>query len=200
MQIFRAGTRPASQACTRCFTCGSARAHATHSPAMSSPHAACTTAAPTPSHLLARISPSQHASLWTRQNADAFNQPLSLDTSKVTDMQYMFQVRLRACPILHLDGPHTLTCALQASAPPPSLHVALFPRLPLDSAVGDGVQPAAEFRHVQRHKHGPDVLRAASHVPLPPLCSCLRCRRLRTLVSLPQRTSPSDLAGRIVFV
>ena len=33
-------------------------------------------------------------SLWdARQDADAFNQPLSLDTSSVTTMDYMFQVR-----------------------------------------------------------------------------------------------------------
>jgi len=29
----------------------------------------------------------------TRQRASAFNQPLSFDTSKVTDMTYMFYVR-----------------------------------------------------------------------------------------------------------
>ena len=29
----------------------------------------------------------------TRQQANAFNQPLSFDTSKVTDMKYMFHVR-----------------------------------------------------------------------------------------------------------
>ena len=32
--------------------------------------------------------------LMTRQRADAFNQPLSLDTSSVTDMYRMFNVRL----------------------------------------------------------------------------------------------------------
>ena len=33
-------------------------------------------------------------SLWdARQDADAFNQPLSFDTSSVTTMDYMFQVR-----------------------------------------------------------------------------------------------------------
>jgi len=30
-----------------------------------------------------------------RQYADAFNQPLSLDTSSVTDMSYLFSVRFR---------------------------------------------------------------------------------------------------------
>ena len=38
-------------------------------------------------------------SLVTRQDASAFNQPLSLDTSSVTDMRYMFRVRsARALP------------------------------------------------------------------------------------------------------
>ena len=32
---------------------------------------------------------------WTRQNAAAFNQPLSFDTSSVISMSYMFNVRFR---------------------------------------------------------------------------------------------------------
>ena len=39
---------------------------------------------------------------------NAFNQLLSINTSRVTDMNYMFAVRLRACPILQLDDPHML--------------------------------------------------------------------------------------------
>ena len=50
-------------------------------------------AAPTPSRLLARLPPSQPASLWIRQGASAFNQPLTFNTSSVTDMQYMLAVR-----------------------------------------------------------------------------------------------------------
>ena len=39
------------------------------------------------------------ARLSTRQSATVFNQPLSFDTSKVTDMRYMFDVRsARALP------------------------------------------------------------------------------------------------------
>ena len=37
--------------------------------------------------------PASHARLSTRQAASAFNQPLSFDTSKVTNMQQMFEVR-----------------------------------------------------------------------------------------------------------
>ena len=37
--------------------------------------------------------PTSHARLSTRQNAEAFNQPLSFDTSKVRNMGAMFFVR-----------------------------------------------------------------------------------------------------------
>ena len=43
--------------------------------------------------------PAWHARPSTRQEASAFNQPLSFDTSKVTNMGYMFHVRsARSCP------------------------------------------------------------------------------------------------------
>ena len=85
----------------------SAPAHATHPPFGPTPRVTWA-AAPTPSRLLARLPPSQHASLWTRQGASAFNQPLTFDTSSVTSMYQMFAVRLRTCPILQLEGTHTL--------------------------------------------------------------------------------------------
>ena len=47
-----------------------------------------------PSRLPARTSrPASHALLSTRQGATTFNQPLSFDTSSVTDMHHMFYVR-----------------------------------------------------------------------------------------------------------
>jgi hypothetical protein len=53
--------------------------------------------APPPPHALPppgpHIAPHRTPLLSTRQLARAFNQPLSLDTSKVTDMSYMFYVR-----------------------------------------------------------------------------------------------------------
>ena len=64
--------------------------------------------APTPFRLLARLPPPQSASLCTRQNADAFNQSLSFNTSSVTSMRYMFWVRLRACPCHPLTSRPTL--------------------------------------------------------------------------------------------
>eukprot|EP00964_Phaeocystis_antarctica_P023840 scaffold13337_cov62-Phaeocystis_antarctica.AAC.1 len=42
---------------------------------------------------------------------------------------------------------------------------------PFDSAERGGVQPAAELRHVQRHTHGPHVLRALRACPGRPLPS-----------------------------
>ena len=49
---------------------------------------------PTPCRLPARTPrPASHAFLSTRQGATAFNQPLSFDTSSVTNMGGMFVVR-----------------------------------------------------------------------------------------------------------
>ena len=60
-------------------------------------HVACSTSAPRP--LASRLAPrpASHvhavALLSTRQHAVVFNQPLNLDTSSVTDMEWMFAVR-----------------------------------------------------------------------------------------------------------
>jgi len=59
----------------------------------------------------------------TRQYASAFNQPLSLDTSSVTDMSYMFTVRsARALAPNSLESglPVHAACAAAASRPPAS--------------------------------------------------------------------------------
>ena len=144
------------------------------------------------------ISPSWCAPLWTRQSATAFNQPLSLDTSSVTNMNYMFNVRLRACPCAH--SPIGLSSPLHASpsthALLPGPHVALMVRLPLDSAERASVQPAAKSRHVQSHKNERRVLGAAPRVPMPPThqsgppCTLHRLPPQRPPVSWPSM-SPS---------
>ena len=130
--------------------------------------------------------PSSYALLSTRQSASAFNQPLSLDTSSVTTMKWMFKVRSArshaklASPLhtvvpplrptsLHKSrppisrGPH-LSCTLLAPSPPTSsnlqAHIPLTVCPPFDSAESVGIQPAAELRHVERHKYGRDVSRA----------------------------------------
>eukprot|EP00964_Phaeocystis_antarctica_P073986 scaffold45446_cov56-Phaeocystis_antarctica.AAC.2 len=130
-----------------------------------------------------------YALLSTRQGALAFNQPLSLafDTSSVTDMSYMFSVRARsACALPPSQAP--VGPSPSAPLPPPlstpsrlptrtSTRPAYAPSLRL-SAVGVCVQPAAELRHVQRHKHVGHVPRALAACtllpptlqPSPPLC------------------------------
>ena len=57
-------------------------------------HAACAAAAPRPPASRGpHLAPHRTPLLSTRQDANAFNQPLSLDTFKVTGMSYMFYVR-----------------------------------------------------------------------------------------------------------
>ena len=56
-------------------------------------NADCVAATQRPHASRAAPLPTLHARLSTRQNAKAFNQPLSFDTSKVTTMQGMFYVR-----------------------------------------------------------------------------------------------------------
>ena len=85
----------------------------------SSVHAACTATAPsTPS----RLSPpcvALHVRLgFTRQGASAFNQPLSFDTSRVTEMNHMFIVRsARALPPRSLESEGSIASAVAPSPP-----------------------------------------------------------------------------------
>ena len=80
----------------------------------------------TPSRLLARLSPSHLCLPWTRQNARAFNQPLSFDTSSVPNMAYMFQVRSAPAHATHSPvGPTPRVT--WAAAPTPSRLLARLP-------------------------------------------------------------------------
>ena len=105
------------------------------------------------------VSPSTFLGV-TRQGASAFNQPLSLDTSSVMDMQSMFRVRTPErvpCPAVESVPPCTLRACTVTPPPcplaPPTARVAVHvPRC--DSAGSVNVQPATELRHVQRHNHG----------------------------------------------
>ena len=56
-------------------------------------HAACVAATQRPHASRAAPLPASQARLSTRQSAKAFSQPLSFDTSSVTNMQQMFYVR-----------------------------------------------------------------------------------------------------------
>eukprot|EP00964_Phaeocystis_antarctica_P045270 scaffold26050_cov53-Phaeocystis_antarctica.AAC.1 len=93
----------------------------------------------------------------SRQGASAFNQPLSFNTSSVTDMGSMFAVRSSSCSASYL----------RRGRPPPAAPrpVYLAPhRIPFFrlSAERPGVQPDAELRHIQRHRHGHHVLGGGS--------------------------------------
>eukprot|EP00964_Phaeocystis_antarctica_P049665 scaffold28787_cov67-Phaeocystis_antarctica.AAC.2 len=109
-----------------------------------------------------------------RQLASAFNQPLSVDTSSVTDMQGMFQVRSSPCPAPQSAAAPSPACCVRHGRPPPAaprpVHLAPH-RMPYFrlSAGRVGVQPATELRHLQRHRHVRHVLRALlSPCPAPP--------------------------------
>ena len=103
------------------------------------------------------------APLLTRQEAKAFNQKLNFDTSRVTNMDGMFYVCTPPClpyaqtPVV----PSRVQSQFEAASPhrPPSI---VCP--PFDSTGRKGVQPAAEFRHVPRHKHEKNVLRVHSAI------------------------------------
>ena len=97
--------------------------------------------------------------LRTPQDTGRFNQPLSFDTSSVTDMSYMFKVRShpRMCRATGAQSGFPHTCRVHRARPRVrSPHAPLFD----DSAGCPVVQFTAEPRHVQRHGHEPHVLRA----------------------------------------
>ena len=109
-----------------------------------------------------------------RQGAIAFNQPLSWDTSRVTDMHAMFNVccsprpapktcSLPPSPLLSRCV-HT-TSHRAASRPAARRAPHRVPRL-RPSAARVRLQPAPELGHLARHDHVQDVYRAL----LPALC------------------------------
>ena len=98
------------------------------------------------------VAPPPMLPLCTRQWASAFNQPLSFDTSNVTSMAGMFSVR-SACALPSASTVGAFQhAACAAAAPTPSRLPArmspLFLRFLFYSAVGVGVQPAAELGHL----------------------------------------------------
>ena len=88
----------------------------------------------------------------------------SWDTSSVTDMAFMFRVRFAcALPSASKVGASLLLAPPTAPPHPPACLPACRPSAyasPFYSAARVRVQPAAEPRHVQRHRHGGDVSRA----------------------------------------
>ena len=83
------------------------------------------------------------------------------DTSSVTTMKEMFAVRsARALPPSLESGPPRARHLRRRYPTPPRLPALTLLRIacpPFDSAVRVGVQPAAELRHVQSHKHARHV-------------------------------------------
>ena len=64
----------------------------------------------------------------SRQYASAFNQPLSFDTTKVTDMNRMFSVRSSPCPAPNLQSsPPPARCVRRGRPPPPASRAAPRP-------------------------------------------------------------------------
>ena len=109
-----------------------------------------------------------------RQGAEKFNQPLSFNTSSVTNMWSMFSVRShRVCPGSHsLESDPESLCMprLRCRHPTPSrLPGRTSSRIacpPFDSAGRVRVQPAAQLRHVQRQGHEQHGNRHGQHVLL----------------------------------
>ena len=75
--------------------------------------------------------------LLTRQYASAFNQTLSLNTSSVTNMSYMFYVR-SARAYTPISRRSFLAAALSHALLPRGLHLAFFVCLSLDPAASVG--------------------------------------------------------------
>eukprot|EP00964_Phaeocystis_antarctica_P074401 scaffold45742_cov55-Phaeocystis_antarctica.AAC.5 len=65
----------------------------------------------------------------SRQNAKAFNQPLSFDTSSVTNMAGIFYVRSSPCPVpISAVEPSPARCVHRGHPPPPAVPARTSPR------------------------------------------------------------------------
>ena len=129
---------------------------------------------PRPPVFWASMSPSQHASPFDSAVGDCVQPAAESQHVQSHKNELRVSGALRACPCRQSPVGSSLHVTW-AAAPTPSrllaLHIALIVCPPLDSAVCVGVQPAAESRHVQRHKHRLHVSGAAPRMPLPSLTS-----------------------------
>ena len=121
-------------------------------------HAAWAAVAHTPSHSFPGPHPASYAVRSTRQNAHAFNQPLSFDTSSVTTMSSMFYVRSspRLAPNLQSSPP--MQAAWAALAPPYSAPHRINSELrPASDALRLTRQWASAFNQPLSFDHGFDT-------------------------------------------
>ena len=127
----------------------------------------------------------------SRQSAKAFNQPLSFDTSSVTNMRDMFKVRFsRACPQLAQSSPylHAACPAVEpaTSRPPPAWPAPYAPH----RTVCPPFYAAERKRPVQRQQAA-HPLRMGEQLGLR---LCWLCRELgsgKLLIALHQRAPSS---------
>ena len=180
MRKFQAGTRPASQPCPTCLWCALGMPETSMHPN-------------TPRELLehACLASIFRSTIPTPQGASAFNQPLSFDTSKVTTMNRMFHVRPRVCPVPNEQSDLSLAHTNCTATAHPNPSSARFVCQPFDLVGSVGVQPAAEPRHVQRHKHRNHVFGA------------LRARAMRSMstrTSHCSRLHPTPLSRPLACV
>ena len=142
---------------------------------------------------------SSHARLSTRQGASAFNQPLSFDTSSVTNMDRMFMVRSAralASPSLSRAILVHAACVVATQRPPASRAAPLYPHcMPafrLGSTRRRSTSRSASTRPRSRTCAG--CSSCAPRVPWPPHSlesGPPRARRMRR-----RHPTPSRLPGR----
>ena len=171
MRTFPNGIPPASRTCSPCSMCA---------PRLYCPQSAVEPPLHTGRRRPRLLAPSPRTvcpPFGSRQSASAFNQPLSFDTSSVTDMQQMF--RVRSTPVLPPICSRASTAHWTPSPPSTGPHprpAHHMPSVRLSAGrVVVGVQPAAGLRHVQRHEHALHVRGALHACSVPNLQSSLHC-------------------------
>ena len=146
------------------FRVRSARALPAASAVGSSPRAACAAAAPRPPASRPAWHSSSYAFPLNRQSASAFNQPLSFNTSSVTTMGNMFEVRSARAPASSLHSLTPLHAACAAAAPRP-----LASRPALSSLVLSFPLDSVGSERVVSRQQVPHPLRMGGHLGL---CVC----------------------------
>ena len=127
----------------------------------------------------------------TRQDASAFNQPLSLDTSRVTNMHYMFTVRPPARAIWPQSplGPsvHAACTATTLHALPP-----LSPRVPPSTCLCVTRQGASAFNQpLSFDTSSVTKMRGMFRVRPPRACRAPQCQIGSSVHAVSTATAPT---------